>query len=155
MNRNQEQELFNTISDLYDKVYDQIKESEEHKLNYSAYDLGLGDIINEAITESLISLLNSEKLQNKITETATKQLLTKDRNKRKEYREYRRKQLALWKATKGIIPCLNQCGYTKQYTKDEVMHNGCNYLCKECAEKTEDPFDIFDKTNIYKLFNIE
>jgi hypothetical protein len=89
---------------------------------------------------------------------ATIKAVKRQYNKRnEEIKEQKRKDILLFKKTNGNIPCLNECGYFKQKTKDEVLTDiGNTFICKECSEKLgNDVNKLFFQKDIYKIYGIE
>lgn len=141
-------------------VEDVNKKLEDEFYSSQIYNLGAYDIAQDAIMEYLNKILTDEKVKAKLVNTVSKAVRDKQKSKEAARKAERARDTQLWNATKGKIPCLNQCGYFQQKTKEEVMTDGNNFICASCCKKLDKEdhfatFNIFSKRNVYAIYNIK
>jgi hypothetical protein len=156
-----------TMEDVFYEVVDSIREDVYKKLEdvlYESqlYNLGVYDITKEAVTEYLKNIMTDEKLKQKFVSGISKTLIQKQKEKNKKEKIQLAKNTKLWNITKGKIPCLNECGFTRTATKDEVLYESSNnFICGNCVKELEKDGNtsgtskIFDTIDVYSIFNIK
>ena len=133
---------------IYEKIYDKL---EETLWRDDMRSLKIDEIIEEQIEE----LFNNSEVIQKIVKATQKQVIKKHKEltkRRKESdKEEKEQKERLWKVSKGIIPCIQNCGNTRKYKKDELGYR-MKWICPECDKKAKENninvFDLFDKPMI-------
>lgn len=132
---------------IYEKIYDQL---EKTLWRDDMRNLKIDEIIEEQIEE----LLNNPEVIQKIVKATQKQAIKKHKELIKRYKESdkieKQQKERLWKATKGILPCINNCGETRKFKKDQLSSStkwAC-LKCREQAEKEGNAWDIYNKPMI-------
>jgi hypothetical protein len=119
---------------------------------------GVYDVIEDNINAYIQEILTNEKLRKKIVNSVSKTILQKHKERKKQIKAEIARDKKLWKATKGKIPCLLECGYHNVKTENEVLEGSNNFVCADCSKKMVNNsalFKIFNEKNIYGMFSIE
>jgi hypothetical protein len=151
MSRDNERSL-QAISEIgeiaYNKAYQTIDYSSLR--NMSVY-----SFVDDAIAE----FLSDDKIKEKLVNMTLKKITDEAKKREKALKAEDAKNLKLWKASKGKIPCLNECGYYDFRNKDDILNGSNNFICADCVkmleEKNISTFSLFGTKNVYKLFGIE
>lgn len=137
------------------------KHLEEDLSSYEISKLGGSDIVKEVLAGFLEGMMTDEKLKSKMVKEISKCVMNTHKQKEKEHKAQFTKDTKLFKLSGGRIPCLNQCGFHRIKTKSEVLNGSNNFVCSDCTKKIEDEtgdwtkaHQIFQKTNVYKIFGI-
>lgn len=152
-----------SINDVIEGLYEGVGKKLEDKLyDRELYNLGGYDITRNVLHEFIEDILKDEKMKVKLVNKASKAILDKHKENEKKRKVLLAKNTKLWNITKGKIPCLNECGYHDQMSKDEVLYNRSNnFICSECCRKleSEDKYygvsKVFDTKNVYQIYNIK
>lgn len=140
------------IDDLKYMIYEKVNNKLEEIVWYDdVRHLEIDEIIEKQIEE----LLNKPEIIEKLIKATHKEAMKKHKEltkRRKESdREEKEQKDRLWNATKGIIPCIQNCGNTKKYKKDELGYK-MKWICPECDKQAKENninvFDLFDKPMI-------
>lgn len=149
-------EMYAIVDAIRSDVYKQLEET-KGMYESEIYNLGVTDITEKAVMDYLNKILVDEKLRKKLANEVSKIIQDKNNNKEKAYKIEKANNTKLWRITKGIIPCLRQCGYVKTKSKEEVMHGrGNNFICATCTSKHDDSdsMKLYEESNIWKVFKI-
>jgi len=151
------------LDDLFAGVLDTVKEQLKDKLYYEQRsNLPTTEIVDQTIANYLAEILSNEKVIAKLAKLAQKELMAQHNNNVLAEKEELRKKKALWKITKGNIPCLCKCGHHNQYEKEEFLYGRGTgeFVCKDCSDKLKEEgksiMDYFKGGNsLYKIYGIE
>lgn len=147
----------NTANQLVNEAIPLLEEKHGIYESEAIYKLSIRDTANELTENAIAEFLADPKVQARLQSQLVKQMVKKYRDRVKLQQADYVKRRKLWKASKGKIPCLRQCGCIKDYTEKEVMRENLNYVCAKCTQQLGDDnaFATFKETNIYKIFNID
>lgn len=154
------------FENVFYEVKNAIRAEAENKLENGAhwiypneaYRLGISDIAQDVLVEALEKILDDEKMKSKLTNEISRRVTKKYKEREARLRAEEKKNLQLWKITGGSIPCLNECGFHRNQTKESVLEGFNTFICKDCTEKLEaegkSTHILFNKS-VYQLFNIK
>lgn len=149
-----EDQLYKTLGGLKDAV----GESLEDRMSYGdASHLGLSYFADEALVSYLKAILEDPKTKAKLVRQVRSKILHAEKVEDQIRKAHRAKNLKVWNITKGKIPCIRQCGYYQQQTKEETLKGSNMFACKECsakAEKEDSVSKLFSR-NIFSILGIE
>jgi len=123
-----EDTLYKIKRKISDEIYDALHEL---KYNYNCY-LYESDIIDEALINAL-NQLDVGKIAKQALRKGKVIAIEQDKKYKIDVKHIKQ----VYKETNGIMPCLAGCGYTKQFTLNELLGGEGNYICRECSDKIE------------------
>jgi hypothetical protein len=143
------------IKKLNEIIY-KVKENCYETLSYEVRQYNYIPEIIETVIEDFLSKEKALKADN-----ITKEVINISNRKYKEHlkieNEQKKKALKLYNITKGKIPCINQCGYTRQQTKEETLESSNTFLCPACCKEADEKGNIWDlfKKDIYETMGVK
>lgn len=147
--------IVSEIKSLLDSTY--VEDSDYSFEELRRY--GLYEELDSELKLFMEKLKDDQTFKARIANRVVKRL--KARHKEAKLEEQRLVMLnrRLFLACKGNLPCINQCGYTRPVTLDEILYASNNFVCRDCVNKIEaeggSAHKLFDVTNVYKIFGLE